>query len=78
MKPSSKKDKVPYSRKPSGMSVDEWQTQLRKQYAGDQRFKIKNIGNHPFFSDFEVFNSESLCAETKNRKNLQVGTKETY
>ncbi len=59
MKTLLKKDKVPYSRKPSGMSVDEWQTQLRKQFAGDQRFKIKNIGNHPFFSDFEVFNPES-------------------
>ncbi len=54
-----KKDKVPYSRKPANMSIDEWQTQLRKQYATDQRFKIKNIGNHPFFSDFEVFNPES-------------------
>jgi len=55
-----KKDNVPYSRKPSNLSVDEWQTLLRKQYAGDQRFKIKNIGSHPFFSDFEVYNPESL------------------
>ncbi len=59
MQKSLKKDKVPYSRKPSNMSLDEWQTQLRKQYAVDQHFKIKNIGNHPFFSDFEVFNPES-------------------
>ncbi len=54
-----KKDKVPYSRKPANLSLEEWQTQLRKQYAIDQHFKIKNIGNHPFFSDFEVFNPES-------------------
>ncbi len=59
MDKSLKKDKVPYSRKPVGMTVDEWQSQLRKQYAADQHFKIKNIGNHPFFSDFEVFNPVS-------------------
>jgi SNF2 family DNA or RNA helicase len=59
MQKPSKKDKVPYTRKPSGMNLEEWQTQLRKQYAVDQHFKIKNIGNHPFFSDFEVFNPES-------------------
>lgn len=53
------KEKVPYSRKPSGLSLDEWQKQLRKQFAEDQHFKIKNIGNHPFFSDFEVFNPGS-------------------
>ncbi len=59
MQKSLKKEKVPFSYKPSSMSLDEWQTQLRKQYAVDQHFKIKNIGNHPFFSDFEVFNPES-------------------
>jgi len=59
MQKPSKKDRVSYSRKPSGMSVEEWQTHLRKQFAADQRFKIKNIGNHPYFSDFEVFNPES-------------------
>ncbi|MBN2434361.1 MAG: DEAD/DEAH box helicase [Spirochaetes bacterium] len=53
------KDKVPYSRKPSDLSLEEWQVQLRKQYAVDQHFKIKNIGKHPFFSDFEVHNPES-------------------
>jgi SNF2 family DNA or RNA helicase len=54
-----KKDKVPYSRRPSNLSLEEWQIQLRKQYAVDQHFKIRNIGNHPFFSDFEVHNPES-------------------
>jgi hypothetical protein len=38
------KDKVPYSRKPSDLSLEEWQVQLRKQYAVDQHFKIKNKG----------------------------------
>ena len=59
MEKPGKKDKVPYSRKPLEMSLDEWQSLLRNQFAGDQHFKIKNTGNHPFFSDFEVFNPES-------------------
>ena len=41
------------------MSVDEWQAELRKQFATDQKFKIKNIGDHPLYSDFEVFNPET-------------------
>lgn len=56
---SMTKAKVPYARKPAELSLEDWQIQLRKQYAVDQHFKIKNIGNHPFFSDFEVHNPES-------------------
>lgn len=51
--------KIPYTRKPEEMSVDEWQTALRRQFAADQKFKIKNIGTHPVFSDFEVYNPDS-------------------
>ena len=56
---SMTKAKVPYVRKPAELSLEDWQIQLRKQFAVDQHFKIKNIGNHPFFSDFEVYNPES-------------------
>ncbi len=41
------------------MEVGEWQSLLRKQFAQVQNFKIKNIGSHPFFSDFEVLNPQS-------------------
>ncbi len=51
--------RVPYSRKPKDMSVDQWQAELRKQFASEQNFKIKNLGNHPVYSDFEVFNPET-------------------
>jgi predicted nucleic acid-binding Zn finger protein len=51
--------KVPYSRKPQGISVEEWQTKLRKQFAEQQNFKFKNTGKHPVFSDFEVLNPQS-------------------
>ena len=54
-----KTPKVPYSRKPAELELEEWQTLLRKQYATEQKFKVKNIGEHPYFSDFEVFNLDS-------------------
>ena len=51
--------KVPYYRKPEDMTVDEWQAELRKQFALKQQFRVKNLGTHPVYSDFEVFNPES-------------------
>ena len=59
MPESEIRKRVPYSRKPAEMSVDEWQAELRKQFATDQKFKIQNTGDHPFYSDFEVFNPET-------------------
>lgn len=56
---SENKKKVPYYRKPEDMSVDQWQAELRKQFALKQDFKVKNLGNHPVYSDFEVFNPET-------------------
>lgn len=41
------------------MPVDHWQAELRKQFALKQNFKIKNLGNQPVYSDFEVFNPET-------------------
>lgn len=45
--------KIPYHRKPEELSVTEWQTGLRKQYAKEQNFRFKNMGDHPVYSDFE-------------------------
>ncbi len=59
MENQTKKKKVPYYKKPESMSLEEWQTELRKQFAADQKFAVKNIGDHPVFSDFEVFNPDS-------------------
>jgi hypothetical protein len=56
---SENKKKVPYYRKPEDISVDQWQAELRKQFALQQNFKIKNLGNHPVYSDFDVFNPET-------------------
>jgi hypothetical protein len=51
--------RVPYYKKPDGLTVEEWQAALRKQYALEQKFQIKNIGSHSLYSDYEVYNPES-------------------
>ncbi|MFW6019910.1 MAG: DEAD/DEAH box helicase [Bacteroidales bacterium] len=56
---SQKQKKVPYYCKPEDLSLDNWQAALRKQFAAEQDFDIRNIGNHPVFSDFEVYNPKS-------------------
>ena len=51
--------KVPYSRRPEDMTLEQWQVALRKQFALEQNFDVENIGNHPVFSDFNVHNNKS-------------------
>jgi SNF2 family DNA or RNA helicase len=51
--------KVPFYKKPDDLTVDEWQTLLRKQYAVQQKFNVTNVGEHAVYSDFEVFNPTS-------------------
>ncbi len=47
---------IPYHRKPADLSVDEWQTELRKQFAATQQFKVTNREGTSVFSDYNVFN----------------------
>jgi SNF2 family DNA or RNA helicase len=54
--PLPKEKVIPYHHKPYDMSLDEWQAGLRKQFAVNQNFIIENLGDHPVFSDFSVFN----------------------
>src|SRR5665213_3135078 len=44
------------TRKPADMTVEQWQTGLRKQIADKTDFKITNIGEGLAYSDFQVFN----------------------
>src|SRR2546425_12378035 len=45
--------------RPEGMSLEAWQTTLRRQFGREQRFLLKNSGGHPIFSEFEVTNPAS-------------------
>ncbi|WP_439628518.1 DEAD/DEAH box helicase [Gemmata sp.] len=44
---------------PAGMTVEEWQTRLRRQFGREQKFTLKNVGGGLAFSDFLVTNPES-------------------
>jgi len=48
--------KISYIKKPQGLSLEKWQILLRQQIAKEQKFKIKNIGDYPVYSDFSVKN----------------------
>ncbi|MGC9343733.1 MAG: DEAD/DEAH box helicase, partial [Bacteroidales bacterium] len=39
--------------------VEEWQSALRKQYALEQKFKVRNIGSESLYSDYEVYNPDT-------------------
>ncbi len=54
-----KTKKVPYYRKPENMTLEEWQVALRRQFSEKQNFNITNMGEHPVFSDFKVYNPSS-------------------
>jgi superfamily II DNA or RNA helicase len=41
------------------MSLEQWQAALRRQYGREQTFGIRNLGEQPFFSEFEVSNPQS-------------------
>lgn len=50
---------VPYHRKPSDMSLEDWQIALRRKFVQTKAFGIVNMGDHPVFSDFRVTNPEN-------------------
>ncbi len=48
--------KISNTKKPEAISFEEWQKTLRRQFSTEQKFSIKNIGDHKVYSDFEVRN----------------------
>jgi hypothetical protein len=51
--------KTPRTRKPDDMSLEEWQIALRREFGREQKFRLKNAGSHPVFSEFLVTNPQS-------------------
>jgi hypothetical protein len=45
--------------KPDDMSLEAWQIELRRQFGREQAFKLRNLGDQPVFSDFQVTNPQS-------------------
>lgn len=51
--------KVPRWRKPEGLSLEEWQIALRREFGRAQNFELKNIGGEPVFSEYLVANPQT-------------------
>ena len=51
--------KISRTAAPAGMSLEVWQTQLRRQFGREQKFTLQNVGEHAAFSDFLVTNPAS-------------------
>lgn len=58
-KKQAKKPRLSRLQKPEGMSLEQWQLELRKQSGQEQKFKLVCLGEHPVFSDFHVTNPQS-------------------
>ena len=54
-----KRPKLSRLHKPANMSLEEWQRELRRQFGRQQGFLLKNLGDQPVFSEFEVTNPQS-------------------
>jgi superfamily II DNA or RNA helicase len=51
--------KLSRQRKPDNMHLDAWQVELRRQFGRDQKFRLKNLGPDPIFSEFELTNPQT-------------------
>jgi superfamily II DNA or RNA helicase len=54
--------KVSRLHKPADMSLEDWQIELRRQFGREQPFQLKNLGDEPIFSEFEVTNPQGRSA----------------
>ncbi len=54
-----KTKKLSRLRKPEEMTLEAWQIALRRQFGREQKFRIRNTGKEPIFSEFEVFNPQT-------------------
>ena len=71
-----RKKKLSRLRKPEDMSLEAWQVALRREFGREQRFRLKNVGNEPIFSEFEVTNPETK--RTLSRRDPRPGGCENY
>jgi superfamily II DNA or RNA helicase len=59
--------------KPEEMSLEDWQVELRRQFGREQKFVLKNLGDHPVFSEFEVTNPQSKTTYRVSIRGGKVG-----
>ncbi len=49
-------ERVSRHRKPADLSLEAWQIALRRQFGLEQKYRVRNMGEHPVFSEYEVVN----------------------
>ena len=54
-----RKAKLSRLHKPANMSLEDWQIELRRQFGREQAYQLRNLGEDPLFSEFEVTNPQS-------------------
>ncbi|HWG45323.1 MAG TPA: DEAD/DEAH box helicase [Gemmataceae bacterium] len=59
--------------KPAGMSLEDWQIELRRQFGREQNYLLENVGDHPIFSAFTVTNPQTQGAYRVHIRGLQPG-----
>src|SRR3954464_15758858 len=55
----SKKAKTPRTHKPEGMSLEDWQIALRREFGREQKFKLRSLDDDPVFGEFLVENPQT-------------------
>jgi len=55
-KKSPKEKKLSRLHKPEHMTLEEWQTALRRQFGREQQFQLENLGARKVFSEFRITN----------------------
>ncbi len=54
-----RKAKLSRLQKPDNLSLEDWQVELRRHFGREQKFRLRNLGDDPVFSEFAVNNPES-------------------
>ncbi|MFO0969426.1 MAG: hypothetical protein U0793_28040 [Gemmataceae bacterium] len=57
--PKTRRRQLSRQSRPADMSLEEWQIELRRQFGRQQSFQLKNLGDYPIFSEFQVANPQS-------------------
>lgn len=57
------------TRRPEGMTTEQWQQGLRRQFARNQNFHIEKTGNERFFSDYRVHSDSGRVYRVSIRGN---------
>jgi len=58
-KKKAKRATLSRQRRPEGMSLEDWQANLRREFGRSQAFRYQNDGDHPVFSTFAVSNPDT-------------------